>query len=114
MPIHQGPRQKKTVERVMHEYKHGELKTARGSRKVKNRRQAIAIALSEAGASKYDTPKERRRNLSRTKSKERRGQTGQAEAEGRRRMTARKSAASKSAGSRATARRKAASSKSTT
>ena len=78
MPIHQTPAQRKTVERVMHEFKHGELKTARGARKVKNPKQAVAIALSEAGASKYDTPKERTHNLRRTKAKERRGETGQA------------------------------------
>ena len=83
MAIHQTPTQRKTVERVMHEFKHGELKTARGKRKVKDPRQAVAIALSEAGASKYDTPKERRHNLRRTKAKERRGETGQAAAEGR-------------------------------
>jgi uncharacterized protein DUF6496 len=85
MPIHQTPAQRKTVERVMHEFKHGELKTARGKRKVKNPKQAVAIALSEAGASKYDTPKERAHNLRRTKANERRGETGQAAAEGRRR-----------------------------
>lgn len=45
------PRQRKTIGRVMHEYKHGELKRGRGG-KVKSRKQAIAIALSEAGASK--------------------------------------------------------------
>ena len=84
MPIHQTPSQRKTVERVMHEFKHGELKTARGRRKVKNPKQAIAIALSEAGASKYDSPKERRHNFRRTKTKERRGETAQAAAEGRR------------------------------
>jgi uncharacterized protein DUF6496 len=83
MPRQQTPAQRETVERVMHEYKHGELKTARGSRKVKNPKQAIAIALHEAGASRYDTPKERARNLRRTKAKERRGETGQARAEGR-------------------------------
>jgi hypothetical protein len=75
--------QKKTMERVMHEYKHGELKTARGRRKVKSRKQAIAIALHEAGASKYDSPKKRSRNLRRTKSKERRGRTAMQEREGR-------------------------------
>src|SRR5438045_253209 len=87
MAIHQTPTQRKTVERVMHEFKHGELKTARGRRKVKNPKQAVAIALSEAGASKYDTPKERAHNLRRTKRKERRGETAQAAAEGRRRTT---------------------------
>ena len=91
MPIHQTSTQRQTVKRVMHEFKHGELKTARGTRKVKNPKQAVAIALSEAGASKYDTPKERAHNLRRTKSKERRGETGQAAAEGRRRTGQRQS-----------------------
>jgi hypothetical protein len=92
MPVHQTPAQRKTVERVMHEFKHGELKTARGKRNVKNPKQAIAIALSEAGASQYDTPKERAHNLRRTKAKERRGETGQAMAEGRRRTAGRRTA----------------------
>src|ERR1700738_1367724 len=83
MAIHQTPTQRKTVKRVMHEYKHGELKTARGARKVKNPKQAIAIALHEAGASKYDSPQPRKSNLSNTKAKERRGETYRDEAEGR-------------------------------
>ena len=74
--------QRETVERVMHEFKHGELKTARGEQKVKNPKQAIAIALHEAGASKFESPKENRRNLRRTKAKERRGETYKDEAEG--------------------------------
>src|SRR5204862_855918 len=94
MAIHQTPSQRKTVKRVMHEFKHGELKTARGTRKVKNPRQAIAIALSEAGASKNDTPKERAHNLRRTKTKERRGETGQAAVEGHKRTTTRKASSS--------------------
>ena len=67
MPRHQTPAQRETVERVMHEFKHGELKTAHGKRKVKNPKQAIAIALHEAGASKYESPAENKRNLRRTK-----------------------------------------------
>jgi hypothetical protein len=43
--------QKRTVERVMHEFKAGELASSTGQ-KVKSRQQAIAIALSEAGASR--------------------------------------------------------------
>jgi hypothetical protein len=35
------------VKKVMHEYKHGELKSG-GRKKVKNRKQAVAIALNEA------------------------------------------------------------------
>ena len=83
MASHQTPAQTETVERVMHEFKHGELKTARGQRKVKNRKQAIAIALHEAGASKFESPRKNARNLRRTKTKERRGETYRDEAEGR-------------------------------
>src|SRR3984957_15845731 len=50
--------QKETVERVMHEFKHGELRSGASGQKVKNRKQAVAIALSEAGASNQQTPKE--------------------------------------------------------
>jgi hypothetical protein len=83
MPRHQTPAQRETIERVMHEFKHGELKTAKGKRKVKNPKQAIAIALHEAGASKHESPTENKRNLRRTKEKERRGETYRDEAEGR-------------------------------
>ena len=84
MASHQSPRQKETVQRVMHEYKHGELKTARGERKVKNPKQAIAIALHEAGASRAESSQTNARNLRRTKAKEQRGETYQDEREGHR------------------------------
>lgn len=84
MARHQTPEQQATVSRVMHEFKHGELTRGRGG-KVKNPRQAIAIALSEAGASNQQSPAENRKRLKQTKSKERRGQTAQAEKEGPRR-----------------------------
>jgi hypothetical protein len=72
----QSSGQKKTVHRVMHEYKHGELKAGRGRRgKVKNPKQAIAIALHEAGASNQESPSENKRNLARTKRRERAGGT---------------------------------------
>jgi hypothetical protein len=77
-----SPRQRKSIGRVMHEFKHHELKSGRGG-KVRNRRQAIAIALHEAGASKYESGKENRKNLAKTKSKEARGETAQQEKEGR-------------------------------
>lgn len=75
----------------MHEFKHGELKSGRAGRggKVKSRRQAIAIALKEAGASKYESASENRRNLARTKRKEARGQTAQQEREGKSHVGAR-------------------------
>jgi hypothetical protein len=75
--------QKETVERVLHEFKHGELRSGTSGPKVKNRKQAVAIALSEAGASNQQTPKENEQHLRRTKAKERRGETAQAETEGR-------------------------------
>ncbi len=46
----QSASQKKTTERVLHEFKHDELKSGK-SGKVKIRKQAIAIAMSESGAS---------------------------------------------------------------
>jgi len=36
------------VEKVMHEFKEGKLKSGNGGEKVKSRKQAIAIGLSEA------------------------------------------------------------------
>ncbi len=80
-------RQRRTEGRVMHEFKHGELKSGRGG-KVKSRKQAIAIALSEAGASKYDSKRQNRRNRARTERKEARGQTAQQEREGKRHLGA--------------------------
>jgi Family of unknown function (DUF6496) len=74
--------QKETVGRVMHEFKHGELRSGGSGKKVKNPRQAVAIALSEAGASNQQSPKKNARNFRRTKTKEARGETAQAEAEG--------------------------------
>ena len=79
----QSPAQQETVERVMHEFKHGELKTGGGKGpKVKNPKQAVAIALHEAGASNQESPTTNRRNLRATKRKEARGETAQAAAEG--------------------------------
>lgn len=42
-----GPKAQRKMGKVMHEFKHGELKSGHGG-KVKSRKQAIAIGLSEA------------------------------------------------------------------
>ena len=76
--------QKETVERVMHEFKHGELRSGTSGQKVKNHKQAVAIAVSEAGASNQQTPKENKEHLRHTKAKERRGETAKDEVEGKR------------------------------
>ena len=52
----------KKVEKVMHEYKHGELKSGKGGKggKVKSRKQAIAIGLSEARKTGAKVPKKKK------------------------------------------------------
>ena len=75
--------QKQTVERVMHEWKHGEL-TGPDGKPIKDRKQAIAVGLSEAGASDRVTPAQNRHNRAHAKAALRAGRTGQQEAEGRR------------------------------
>jgi hypothetical protein len=84
-------RQRKTEGRVMHEFKHGELESGRGGKggKVKSRKQAIAIALNEAGASKYKSKKESKRAETETERKEAKGETAQQEAEGKSHVGAR-------------------------
>ena len=83
--------QRKTMGRVMHEFAHRELKSGPGGRggKVKSRRQAIAIALSESAASKYASKKQNKRSLAKNKRKEARGETGQQEREGKSHVGAR-------------------------
>lgn len=49
---------KAKVEKVMHEFKHHELKSG-GGRRVTNPKQAIAIALSEAREAGADIPEKR-------------------------------------------------------
>ena len=91
MAARQSGEQKETVARVMHEFKHGELRSGPGGKggKVKSRKQAIAIALSEAGDSKYQSKSENKRRLRKTAAKEARGETGQQEREGRSHVGAR-------------------------
>ena len=49
------------IEEVMHEFKHGELKSGKGGKGgiVKSRKQAIAIGLSEARQAGAKVPKEK-------------------------------------------------------
>lgn len=84
MPSKQSNSRKGTVERVMHEFKTGELKSGGRGPKVKNPKQAIAIALHEAGASNRESPAENRSAKRKTKAKESKGETAQAETEGKR------------------------------
>ena len=45
-------KKQKKVKKVMKEFKEKKLNMGKSKKKVKNRKQAIAIALSEAGISK--------------------------------------------------------------
>jgi hypothetical protein len=85
------PRQRKTTGRIMHEFKHGELKSGRSGKggKVESRRQAIAIALKEAGGSKYESSKENAKNRRKYERKEAEGKTYQQEREGKSHVGAR-------------------------
>jgi len=61
------------VRRVLHEFKVGKLRSSSGQ-KVTNRKQAIAIALSEAGLSRNTTkskPRVRRISAARKRRKKR-------------------------------------------
>ena len=54
-----GRKASEKVERAMHERKRGTLKSGRSGRKVKSRKQAIAIGLSEARRSGAKVPKKK-------------------------------------------------------
>jgi hypothetical protein len=52
---HETPGQKRKVRRVMHEYKAGRLKAGSSDQSVRDAKQAIAIALREAGVARPST-----------------------------------------------------------
>ena len=62
-----GKKASKKVKRAMHEMKKGKLRSGRSGKKVKSRKQAIAIGLSEARRSGGKVP--RKGDKSRRKSK---------------------------------------------
>lgn len=54
-----GKKAGEKVERAMHEMKEGKLKSGRSGKKVKSRKQAIAIGLSEAREAGGKVPKKK-------------------------------------------------------
>ncbi|HVV67115.1 MAG TPA: DUF6496 domain-containing protein [Candidatus Saccharimonadales bacterium] len=54
-----GPKAQKKVEKVMDEYKKGELKSGQSDKKVTSRKQAVAIGLSEARKEGAKVPKKK-------------------------------------------------------
>ena len=61
--------QKGIIARVLHAFKFGRLKRSDGET-VRDRKQAVAVALHEAGASDRESPDANRRNLAHTKARE--------------------------------------------
>ena len=59
-----GTKASKKVKRAMHEMKRGKLRSGRSGKKVTNRKQAIAIGLSEARRAGAKVPS---RSTARTK-----------------------------------------------
>jgi hypothetical protein len=55
------------VKKVMHERKHGTLRSGGSGKKVTSRKQAIAIGLSEARAAGKKVPPRRKRSSTATK-----------------------------------------------
>jgi hypothetical protein len=54
-----GKKASKEVEKAMHEKKKGTLKSGKSGKKVKSRKQAIAIGLSKARKSGAKVPKKK-------------------------------------------------------
>lgn len=52
-----GPKAQEKVRKAMDEYKKGKLKSGQGGKKVKSRKQAVAIGLSEARKEGGKVPK---------------------------------------------------------
>lgn len=59
MPKKYSPKAQAKVEKVMHEFKEGTLKSGKSDKPVKSRKQAVAIGLSEARESGAKVPKKR-------------------------------------------------------
>lgn len=60
MPRKYGKKAQTKVKRAVHEMKRGKLKSGRSGKKVKSRKQAIAIGLSEARRAGGKVPRRRR------------------------------------------------------
>ena len=62
-----GQKARSKVKRAMHKKKRGTLKSGRSGKRVKSRKQAIAIGLSEARRAGGKVPKRRKKSSRRKK-----------------------------------------------
>jgi len=92
-----SPKASKSVEREMHEYKRGKLKSGRSGKTVKSRKQAIAIGLSEARAegakvsAKKSSSKKSSKKRSSAKSSAKKKSSSRKKSSGRKKSSAKKS-----------------------
>lgn len=91
------------VEKVMHEMKEGTLRSGGAGKKVKSRKQAIAIGLSEARAAGAKVPKKSARKTIR---KATAAKKAAASKSGPKKMTMKKKATKKSTGKKKAAAKK--------
>ena len=82
-----GRKASQKVERAMHEMKRGQLRSGRSGQRVKSRKQAIAIGLSEARRAGGKVPK--RASASRSRSRTRGGSRSRSRSSGRSRSRSR-------------------------
>ena len=96
-----GKKAQQKVKRAMHERKRGSLRSGRSGRKVKSRKQAIAIGLSEARRAGAKVPPPKRSAAAKKKSRKRpaskasRKSTGKKASRRRTRKSSRKTSASR-------------------
>jgi len=104
-----SPKASKSVEREMHEFKRGKLKSGRSGKKVTNPKQAIAIGLSEARQEGAKVPPAMRRKKS-AKKKSAGRKSSAKKSSGRKssakKSSGRKTSAKKSSGRRSSAKKK--------
>ena len=62
-----GRTARRKVKRAMHERKRGKLRSGRSGKRVKSRKQAIAIGLAEARRAGAKVPRRRRKSSRRKK-----------------------------------------------
>jgi hypothetical protein len=98
----------KKVGRAMHEMKEGKLKSGKSGGKVKNRKQAIAIGLSEAREEGAKVPKKKTASKKTATKKKAAKKSATKKSAGKKRATAKKKspAKKKSAGRKRTTRKK--------
>jgi hypothetical protein len=91
-----SPKASESVEREMHEYKRGKLKSGRSGKKVKSRKQAIAIGLSEARAEGAKVPAKKSSSKKSSKKKSSSKSTAKKKSSSRKKSSGRKKSTKKS------------------